>query len=84
MASKENLNRESYERQIAGLTPYAPLGDRQTSKKPVKIYVDQEETLGILAKRQGKTRAALVRDAVDYFLKSLDENIDKTSNGSVA
>ena len=61
MASKENLSRESYERQIAGLTPYAPLGDRQTSKKPVKIYLDQEEILGILAQRKGKSRAALVR-----------------------
>ena len=77
MAAKKNLSPEAYARQIGGLQPYVKY-ERPTSKSPVRLYEDQDSKLIAIAKKEGKSKSEVVRDAIDFYLESIAS--DSTAN----
>ncbi len=42
-------------------------------KKPIQIYIEprQDEALGVLSKKKGVSKAAIIRESVEKYLKEL-------------
>jgi len=51
---------------------------RMLKKKPIQIYIEpgQDNLLKILSKKRGVSKAAIIRDGLDKFLKELPVNED--------